>query len=252
MTMDRTRKIFWAKAAVIFGAISLLIWAHEYGPDAGYSNVPGELGTCAQASCHIGTANNPANQGSVSVTFPNGLTYVPGVKQHLKVTVADPATTQKAWGFQLTARNSSGAKTQAGTFASSDANTLLMCAATNLSTELEVDYSTTQAQACASSMPLEYIEHSLAGYTATKGPGSGVYQFDWTPPATSVGNIVIYVAGNAANGDLTPAGDHIYATTYTLTPSTGGGGPTPTITEVDNGFSNIPNSPIQAGTWVTI
>jgi uncharacterized protein (TIGR03437 family) len=29
-------------------------------------------------------------------------------------------------------------------------------------------------------------------------------------------------------------------------------GTTPTITEVDNGFSNIPNSPIQSGTWVTI
>ena len=57
----------------------------------GYCGVPGELGTCTQPRCHVGTANDPANRGSVSVTFPNGQTYVPGVKQHLVVTIADPA-----------------------------------------------------------------------------------------------------------------------------------------------------------------
>ncbi len=250
--MQRQGKIFWGKTAAILVAIPLLIWAHEYGPDAGYSNVPGELGTCAQSACHLGTANNPANQGSVAVAFPNGQSYAPGVKQHLMVTISDPAATQKAWGFQLTARNSGSAQTEAGTFASSDANTLIMCAPTNLSTEREVDYSATQPQVCPANMPLEYIEHSLTGYNSTKGPGSATYQIDWTPPATAVGNIVIYVAGNAANGDLTTSGDHIYTKTYTLTPSTGGGGPTPTISEVDNAFSNLPNSPIQSGTWVAI
>ncbi|HLK48521.1 MAG TPA: choice-of-anchor V domain-containing protein [Bryobacteraceae bacterium] len=232
--MQRQRKILWGKAAAVLGAIPLLIWAHEYGPDAGYSNVPGELGTCAQSGCHLGTANNPANQGSVAVTFPNGQTYTPGVTQHLTVTISDPATTQKAWGFQLTARNSGSAQTEAGTFASNDANTLIMCAPANLSTEREVDYSATQPQVCPSNMPLQYIEHSLTGYNSTKGPSSGTYQFDWTPPATAVGNIIIYVAGNAANGDLTTSGDHIYTKTYTLTPSTGGGGPLPAITAVFN------------------
>ncbi len=250
--MNRKRKIFWGKTAAILGAIPLLIWAHEYGPDAGYTNVPGELGTCAQSACHLGTANNPANQGSVTVAFPNGQTYVPGVKQRLTVTIADPAPTQRAWGFQLTARNSGSAQTQAGTFASIDANTLLMCASTNLSSELEVDYSATKAQTCPANMPIQYIEHSLTGYTNTKGTGSGKYQIDWTPPATNVGSITIYVAGNAANGDLTTAGDHIYTKTYTLTPSAGGGGGTPAISEVDNAFSNIANSPIQSGTWVAI
>jgi uncharacterized protein (TIGR03437 family) len=250
--MNRERKIFWGKTAAIFGAIPLLVWAHEYGPDAGYTNVPGELGTCAQSGCHTGTVNNPANQGSVTVTFPSGQTYAPGVKQHLTVTIADPASTQKAWGFQLTARTSGNAKTQAGTFGSTDANTLDMCASGNLGAEQEVDYSTTQAQVCPANMPLEYVEHSLAGYNGTKGPGSGVYHFDWTPPAANVGSITIYVAGNAANGDLTTAGDHIYTTTYTLTPSTGGGGGMPTIGEVDNAFSNIANSPIESGTWVAI
>jgi uncharacterized protein (TIGR03437 family) len=71
----------------------------------------------------------------------------------------------------------------------------------------------------------------------------------------------IYVAGNTGAGDLpVTAGafqpafaggsggasyDGFIAKINTSTPS-------PTITEVDNAFSNIANSPIQSGTWVAI
>ena len=245
--MERNRKLFLAKTAVVLCAIPAAILAYEYGPDAGHSGVPGELGTCAQAGCHVGTANDPNNKGSVSVTFPNGMTYTPGVKQHLTVTIADPATTQKAWGFQLTARSSSSTTAQAGAFASTDNNTLVMCASANLGAQTPLSFGASQI--CALSTPLTYIEHSLAGYTAGRGQtGSGTYQFDWTPPATSVGNITIYVAGNAANGDLTVNGDHIYTTTYTLTPAAAT--PLPAITGVINGAGF--QSAIEAGSWVAI
>src|SRR5437016_5482599 len=128
--MERKRKLIIAKTAAILGAIPFLIWAHEYGPDPGYTKAPGDQGTCTAVSCHVGTTNDPANKGSVSVTFPNGLTYVPGARQHLVVTIADPASTQKAWGFQLTAKAGTTA-TMAGTFASTDANTTLLCSAPN-------------------------------------------------------------------------------------------------------------------------
>src|SRR6266567_5438359 len=129
--MERKRKLFVAKTAVVLGAIPFLLWGHEYGPDAGYSGVPREFGTCTATGCHVGTTNNSANQGSVKVTFPNGNTYTPGVKQHLSVTIADPVATQKAWGFQLTARQGSSTSTMAGSFASSDVNTGVECAAAN-------------------------------------------------------------------------------------------------------------------------
>jgi uncharacterized protein (TIGR03437 family) len=247
--MQRQHKIFCAKTAAIIVAIPIVLWAYEYGPDPGYAGVPGEhLGaTCATSGCHTGTANDPKNSGSVTVNFPSGLTYTPGVKQHLSVTIADPAPTQKGWGFELTARNASAPSTMAGTFAATDANTQLLCSAASLQI-----FGNPPSGGCPANEPLEYIEHTLAGFNSTIGPGSATYQFDWTPPAASVGNITIYVAGNAGVG-LPPSqnGDHIYTKTYTLT-SSSGGGPTPTISEVDNGFSNIPNSPIQAGTWVTI
>ena len=212
------QRVHWAKAAVVLVAIPLAIWAYETGPDAGVCGVPNERGTCTQSGCHTGTTNNPANKGSVTVNFPNGLTYVPGAVEHLSVTIADPAATQTAWGFQLTARTSNPG-TQAGTFASSDLYTALQCAQVgNVFNESAV-LSLPAPQTCPAGMGLQYIEHNYAGYLHTMGPGSGTYQFDWTPPATNVGNITIYVAGNAGVGGPPNAdGDHIYATTFTLTP----------------------------------
>src|SRR5437016_767132 len=219
--MERKRKLIVAKTAVILGAIPFLIWAHEYGPDAGYTKAPGDQGTCTAASCHVGTTNDPKNLGSVSVTFANGQIYSPGVAQHLVVTIADPASTQKAWGFQLTARVGTTA-TMAGTFASTDSKTTLMCAGQNLFTQQEVPFVSGKTQTCPTSMPLQYIEHSLTGYNTTRGnTGSQTYEFDWTPPASAQGNITIYVSGNAANGDLSERGDHIYNTSYVVTSCTG-------------------------------
>ncbi len=245
--MHRQRKIYLGKTAVILGAVPLLMWAYEFGPDAGYSGVPGENGTCTKAGCHAGTTNNPANTGSVDVTFPGGLTYTPGVKQHLVVTITDAS--QRAWGFQLTARVASSTSTVAGTFASTDGTTEVMCATANLSSQKELLFSATTPQTCPSNMPLAYIEHSITGYNATRGhTGSQTYEFDWTPPAAGVGDITVYVSGNAANGDLTNNGDHIYNRTFTLTETAGGA--TPTITTVESGAGL--QTDIEAGSWVTI
>ena len=58
----------------------------------------------------------------------------------------------------------------------------------NLFQEQDVAFSAGKAQTCPASMPLQYIEHSLDGYNATKGQAnSATYEFDWTPPATDVG-----------------------------------------------------------------
>src|SRR5262249_30503016 len=124
--MQRNHKLVIAKVAIAISIVPILLWAHDYGPDPGYCGVPGENPSCIASQCHVGTANDPANKGSVKVTFPNGTTYVPGVKQHLVVTIDDP--TQRAWGFQLTARLSSNTAAMAGNLVFSDANTQLMCA----------------------------------------------------------------------------------------------------------------------------
>src|SRR5690349_8900385 len=115
--MLRKTKLQLAKGAIILGAVPFLIYAYEYGPDPGMVDVPGENGTCNQVGCHVGTGVN-AGGGSVSVGFPNDLTYTPGVKQHLVVTIED--SKQKRWGFELAARLASDPAKVAGTFSPTD------------------------------------------------------------------------------------------------------------------------------------
>src|SRR5438093_2178821 len=125
--MQRKVKLRIAKTVIILAAVPVLIKAFEYGPDAGYVGVPGENASCISFGCHTGTAN--ADGGRVEVTFPDGMSYTPGAKQHLIVTITD--ATARRWGFELTARPSDP-KTMAGTFTPSDGRTQVLCASTNL------------------------------------------------------------------------------------------------------------------------
>lgn len=224
-----------AKIGVVL-AVPVILYAYSYGPLPGLAGVPGEFGDCTY--CH---SPGGGGSGSVKVTFPKGQTYTPGVQQHLVVTVADPQ--QQRWGFELTARHASDSTAQAGTFTpGSDGVTQLTCT--------QATFQTYSVGSCDSTMPLLYIEQTSAG-TRFGQTGSATFSFDWTPPSTNVGNIVIYVAGNAANGDGSPGGDYIYTQKYTLTPQTQTNKPQ---IAVSNGVFNGAGyqTAICAGVWVTI
>lgn len=234
--MERRRKLIVAKVGVVMGTVPFLIWALPNGPDVGSTGAPGEQ-TCSQTRCHVGTAASP--QGSVRVTFPGGTTYSPGVKQHLIVSITNP--TARVWGFQLTARQANATGTMAGTFASTDRTTSVLCmAAPNASNPTYLDLPASQN--CPSNTPFTYIEHALPKQL------SQTFEFDWTPPATSVGNIQIYVAANAANNNGKEDGDQIYSTSYTLTPAAAPA--KPTITAVQNGASFVDG--VVPNSWITI
>jgi uncharacterized protein (TIGR03437 family) len=231
--MIRTSSIALAALA----AVPVILLADASGPDPGYAGVPGELGTCAV--CHgSGASSVNTKGGSVSIAFPNGPTYTPGQKQHWVVTVAD--STARRWGFEATARQASSNSTQAGSFKSTDTNTQVLCSTTGFRAQFN------NSGTCASNAPLMYVEHTLAG-TRLGTTGSVTFEFDWTPPATDVGAINVYIAGNAANGNnQDDFGDHIYSASYTLKTATNG----PTVTSVVNGASFTGN--IAAGSWVSI
>jgi len=231
MSTPPTNRSFAMTLAAFGAALPSLLFGYAQGPDATVAGVPGE-NTCA--ACHAGSSGS----GSVTVTFSNGANYTPGMTQHLVVTVADAA--QRRWGFQLTARQSGNSKAQAGTFTpGSDGYTQLVCS--------DVNYQHENWGTCPASMPLQYIEHTLNG-TRLGTTKSASFAFDWTPPASDVGSIVIYVAGNAANGDGTERGDHIYTQRYTLTAV--GAAPSIATSGVVNGASFQPN--VAPGAWVTI
>ena len=173
-------------AALIFAAAPL--WARSAGAPPGETGAPADGGsTCS--SCH-----GPLNTGggSVKVNFPASA-YTPGTKYHLQVVITDAAA--KRWGFELGSwAASNGGVNQTGTLASSDTTTHVI---------------TSGAE--------QYITHTSSGTrNGTKGPVT--FEFDWTAPAAGTGDVIFYVAANAANGNgINDQGDNIYSTSLRVT-----------------------------------
>jgi len=163
------------------------------------------------------------------------------------VTIADP--TARIWGFQLTARPSSDSKTMAGSFTSTDRFTAVVCNVPPFIDFQDVFLDFGGNQNCPANRNLAYVEHTQNG-SGRLQPGSQTYEFDWTPPATNVGNITLYVAGNAGNANGQETGDHIYTASYTLAPAPAGSTPAIDAGGVVSGASFLPG--IVPGSWLTI
>ena len=225
------KTVKFLKVSAVLAVIPGLILAHEYGPDPGYTGAPGDNATsCVASGCHVGTVNSSANGGSVVIQMPNGATtYTPGGAQQL-ITVLISDANRQSWGFQITARLASNLKTgQAGSFTDINGNTQ-----GNNSSPVQVLCATGNPAPCPASNPVQWAEHTLAGWAASVAhPKSYSYTMYWTPPATNVGNVTLYVAANASNSANASAPSqttgHIYTSNITLTPAAAGG-TTPTIT----------------------
>jgi uncharacterized protein (TIGR03437 family) len=206
------------------------LWAHSYGPLARLTAGAGD-NPVACTACHVGVLNS--GSGSVSISVPSGKVYIPGVKQRVTVQVSDIA--QQRWGFEASARlNSDLAGGQAGSLGSVDNFTQVICEDNG-------------PAPCATGV--QFIQHTTAG-TRNGTKNGATFQFDWTPPATNVGPVTLFVAGNAANGDGTSAGDHIYTSSIQLTPVT----PSAPVVTAANILSaaTYAAGPVTANTWMTV
>ncbi len=212
-----------------FLALTLALQADQNGADPRLTDAPGDQ-TCV--ACHAGTKLNGGG-GSVTVQLPGPANYTPGVKQQLVVKIVDAAATR--YGFELTARLGSDLTNgQAGSFATVDANTSVKC-------------DNGRRAPCSSASVVQFATHTLAGARS----GSNTFTIEWTPPATDAGNVRLYVAGNAANGNGSNSGDHIYTSSVELSPAASS--PKPTISStggVANGASF--EAAISEGAWITI
>ena len=175
-----------------------LIFGYASGPDPRYTGAPGDdPKACSTSGCHTGTTLNGGG-GNVVVNFPNGLSYTPGVAQTLTIVVTDSVA--KVYGFQMTARlDSNLSNGQAGDF-TAGTQQFVLCENSTFKT----------SKGCPANAPVQFIEHN-SPFNTNK------ITVTWTPPATDVGGVHIYVAANAANGDGNNTGDHIYAANYALT-----------------------------------
>jgi uncharacterized protein (TIGR03437 family) len=257
----RVKKILWGTAGTLVALFPAFLMAHYDGPDSGHTAAPvtDNAMSCAAAGCHSSALKGgPINSygGSVTATFSSCASYKPGGPPiTITVTASDPVNTH--FGFQMTARVASTANgadpQQAGSFnpgpnPGTSANPIIvLCSDNNLR----------PANGCASNVPYEYIEHFFSDYTSVYTTSQS-YTFTWTPPATNVGNVVFYVAGNVVNYNGTDdGGDHVYTASYTLTPQAAGDAPTIVTGGVLNAASFAKNSnglgsPVAPGSLVSI
>ncbi len=154
--------------------------AFSDGPPPGFTGAPGEQ-TCT--SCHSGTGT----AGTFTIMQPQA--YVPGQTYAITVTHVNPDTSRIKWGFQLTAL---AGDTMAGSFSDAAGGITQIVGGINR----------------------DYIEHTQAGTFANQ-TGGAQWTFNWTAPATDLGPVTFYAAGNQADGNGSASGDIILATTAT-------------------------------------
>ena len=168
------------------------VQAFSNGPPPGYTGAPREEPE-ACAECHVPVGDPPLGQISISVPP----TYVPGQTYTITVTNSNADDTRMRWGFELTALDPSDEK--AGNLQSTDGLTQVLNNA-------------------GPGGGRQYIEHTQAG-TFMGQMDSASWTFNWTAPATDVGTVIFYAAGNHANNDGNSSGDFIYRTFVASSPA---------------------------------
>lgn len=176
------------QAIVVILFVTAVAYAKITGPDSGYTNAPGDLGNCT--SCHDTFHDPNVGPGSVRMTGLPAM-YTPG--QQYTVAVVVQQGNRQRFGFQLTALDQNG--NRAGTLA-----------AVTSETQVNPDTGVGGRQ---------YIEHTEIG-TFPNGASSRTWQVRWTAPATDIGTVRFWFAGNAANGDGTNQEDYIYTSSASL------------------------------------
>lgn len=176
-------RFFYSLAVVAFAASQAM--AYRAGPP---SNRTGSLDSggdsCTQ--CH----GSAVGSGSVEIL---GVPFAYTLNQTYDLTVRISDPDQLGAGFQLSVEDAIG--TPVGTLSVIDA----------INTQLNTPY---------------YINHTLDGVdnsvAAWAGNGNSAdYQVRWQAPASSVGPITFWAAGNAINNNLNSTGDIVYLTNVT-------------------------------------
>jgi Secretion system C-terminal sorting domain/Reeler domain len=178
----------------LFAFIALVAVADMLDKDgkAARTGSPGEF-DCT--GCHTSFPVN-SGPGGITISSPNltNWQYVPGQVYQINVTVSQTGVGLFGFGFEAlkTSNNQNG-----GTLSiTNSAQTTLKAATISGSSRTNV---------------VHKLNGGLSADTHT-------FSFNWTAPATNVGNIRFYTAGNAANNNNDSLNDYVYKTSQLVTP----------------------------------
>ncbi len=167
-----------------YGFINRKAHASASGPSPTFTGAPGE-GNCT--ACHT---DFPVNSGGGNVMITGLPTnYLPN--QVIPVTVTVNHFDATIYGFELTAVDEQGR----------NAGTLLNN--TGQSSQMQI------MEGFVDIHVRNYIMHTSSGVLPTQFHTKS-WTFNWRAPATRVGRISLYAAGNGANSDSSPNGDYVY------------------------------------------
>lgn len=189
---NRGVKLVLLATALVLGftaiGASRIARAFSSGPPASHTGAPGESNCTA---CH---SSFPTNYGLGSVSLGGlPLHYTPGQVMNLTIKTRHPDGF--LYGFQLTALDTNGASV--GNLFSLDSANVQTVSGT------------------VSNQNRSYLEHTFDGAFPVEFD-QRVWSFGWTAPATDMGPVTFYFAGNGANGDHESTGDYIYLSERTI------------------------------------
>lgn len=194
--------------------------ASSSGPSPSFTGAPNE-GTCVV--CHGDFDINSGSGGVVISGLPRN--YLPG--QEIDITVTVSQSDAVVYGFQMTAVNNLDDGT--GEFGLPDTGPA----------EMLIGNSSVEGH------DREYISHNSNGITPSEF-GYRSWTFTWTAPPVRQGKLDFYVAGNAANSDLSTSGDYIYTSQASILSGSAVGN------FYDEGFSNIALYRPSTGAWYAL
>lgn len=180
--------LFFGLATVIF----LTSGVEDENGKAGATGSPGES-SCNQSSCHTGTTVNTGG-GTMELTSSNmtNWQYVPGQTYTFSINVTEAG--RSLFGIGLECLQSNG----------DNAGTLTPGTGSQIKTKT------------VSGFQRRNIVHTMNGGASS---GAHTWTFTWTAPATNIGNVTVYAAGNASNNNGSENGDHIYTLSQVITPA---------------------------------
>lgn len=181
--------VVFACALGLFASPSL---GFRSGPPAGANGSTASFGASCQG-CHGATAGG----GSVQI-LGAPTTYTPNTIYNISVRVADPA--QLGAGFQLSVEDAAGIHR----------GTLILTAPT-----------LTQHNGGWVNHTSSGVNNAVANWGASGN--SATYNMQWQAPATDLGALTFWAAGNAINNNFSSSGDIIYLTSVSATFSGGTG-----------------------------